>query len=259
MIKQLRHPKTVKPKPLKTIRAIGLVFLFTVGIFSIIASITASNKTTVVETHKKVERANVLEELQEKQIFLALAVFSRKKFAKYEVLRLEGEIAKLKAELAAIDAETAKAISSDPKTCFSGDMLVLTEEGAKSIADIRVGDRVLSMNASGEQVPAEVLKTYADQNYHYFFINNKIKATALHRFYTSNGWKKAHELEIGDLIQLNSGDFEKILSLEFFKENLDVYNLTISKNHNFYISPDGKSGYLVHNTPGGDGGGGPSK
>ena len=258
MIKQPILPKTIEPKSLKTIRAIGLVFIFTVGIFSIIASITASNKTTVVQTHKKVQRADVLEELQEKQIILALAVFSRKG-TKYEVLRLEGEIAKLKAELAAIDAETAKAISSDPKTCFSGDMLVLTEEGAKSIADIRVGDRVLSMNASGEQVPAEVLKTYADQNYHYFFINNKIKVTALHRFYTSNGWKKAHELEIGDLIQLNSGDFEKILSLEFFKENLDVYNLTISKNHNFYISPDGKSGYLVHNTPGGDGGGGPSK
>ena len=76
------------------------------------------------------------------------------------------------------------------------------------------------------------------------------------RFFTNDGWKRTHELKIGDQIMRHTGVFEEIASLEWFAENLEVYNLTISKNHNFYVSSDGKNGYLVHNTAGGGGGGG---
>jgi hypothetical protein len=255
MIQQPRLPKRAKPKSHSTFRAIGLVLLFTVGIFSIIASITTSNKPTKVLSEDKSEREAVLLALQIQQVRLIAAILSLKGGPGNYAVH-EENIAKHKTRLAVIDARAAKAISSDPKTCFPADMLVLTEEGARSIAEIKVGDRVLSINASGEQVPSEVLKTYAAQNYHYFLINHKIKATALHRFHTRDGWKRTHELEVGDLIQLNSGDFDEIISIALFSDNLNVYNLTISKNHNFFISTDGKSGYLVHNTAGGGGGGG---
>jgi hypothetical protein len=114
-------------------------------------------------------------------------------------------------------------------------MWVLTADGAKSIADVKVGDRVLSSDAAGRQVEADVIKTYAEQGYHYFLINDRIKVTALHRFFTDHGWKKARELKAGDRIMTQDGRFEEILALEWLAADLDVYNLTISVNHNFYI------------------------
>lgn len=142
------------------------------------------------------------------------------------------------------------------KGCFTPDMMVLTENGAKPIPDIEVGDRVLSSDEAGRQVMADVLNTYEFENNHYYRVNARIKVTAQHRFYTDSGWKKAKDLEVGDRIQTTTGEFEKIDSIEWVAAQLNVYNLTISKNHNFYVSPDGKQGYLVHNTAGGGGGGG---
>lgn len=161
------------------------------------------------------------------------------------------EINRIKAELAALGHKVALY----GKGCFTGDMLVLTEEGAKPIPDIKVGDKVLSFDEAGNQVLADVLKTYELKNNHFFLINKKIKVTATHPFLTNTGWKSASDLEIGDRIQTTTGEFEKIDSIDWNPGDLDVYNLTISKNHNFYISPDGKNGYLVHNTTGGGGGG----
>ena len=141
-------------------------------------------------------------------------------------------------------------------TCFTSDMKVLTEDGAKPIGEIKVGDKVLSVDADGRQVAADVLKTLADRNRHYYLINGSIKVTGLHRFFTETGWKKAKELVKGDRIQTTTGVFEKIAAIEWVPaDDLRVYNLTIAENHNFFISPDGKHGYLVHNSGGGGGGG----
>lgn len=151
------------------------------------------------------------------------------------------------------DAKNARSAGS----CFTADMWVLTEDGAKTIGQIKVGDRVLSVDADGQQVPADVLKTLADRNHHYYLINGSIRVTGLHRFFTDAGWKKAKELAKGDRIQTTEGIFAEIATIEWMpSKNLDVYNLTIAENHNFFISPDGKNGYLVHNTGGGGGGGG---
>ncbi len=142
-------------------------------------------------------------------------------------------------------------------SCFTADMRVLTEGGAKPIGEIQVGDRVLSVDDDGRRVAAEVLRTYADRNRHYYLINGGIKVTGLHRFFTDKGWKRAEELARGDRIQNASGAFEEIGSIDWVPaDNLAVYNLTISEHHNFFVSTDGKSGYLVHNSGGGGGGGG---
>ncbi len=178
------------------------------------------------------------------------------KHTSYNEADLNTKIAKIKTELAELKAKAAAAMSATSGSCFTSDMRVLTEEGPKPIAEIRAGDRVLSIDEAGHQVAAEVLKTYSDKGFHYFLINKRIKVTALHRFFTDQGWKKARDLRVGDRIKMQDGLFEEIVAFEWFAEDLSVYNLTISKNHNFYISPDGKTGYLVHNTAGGGGGGG---
>lgn len=155
------------------------------------------------------------------------------------------EVSRIKTELKALTGKEEPELFSG---CFTADMLVLTEEGPKPIPDIKVGDKVLSFDKAGNQVAADVLNTYELKNNHYFLINKKIKVTAMHRFFTNSGWKKAQDLEIGDRMQTDTGEFDKIFSIKLIPADLDVYNLTISKNHNFYISPDGKNGYLVHNT-----------
>ena len=132
-------------------------------------------------------------------------------------------------------------------------MRVLTEKGSKLITDIKVGDKVLTVDESGKKVISEVLETYAARNYHYFLINNHIKATALHPFRTETGWKKTEDLETRDRIQTSDGSYQQIFSIKWKEADLEVYNLHIKKNHNFFVSTDGKNGYLVHNTPGGAG------
>ena len=137
--------------------------------------------------------------------------------------------------------------------CFTADTKILTEKGHKRIADIKAGDRVLTVDPEGNPATNRVVKTLIFNNNHYYFINEKIKVTAQHRFYTGEGWTKTQDLKIGDKIQLSSGAFEEIISKERFPADLTVYNLHIADNHNFFVSADGKNGYLVHNCGGGGG------
>jgi hypothetical protein len=163
----------------------------------------------------------------------------------------EKGIRELNVEIEELMAKRAAAMKETTGGCFPAEMRVLTEKGTKPIAEVRAGERVLSLDMAGNQVAAEVLKTYAGQGYHYFLINDCIKVTALHRFFTDHGWERARALKLGDRIMTQNGRFEEIVALEWFAADQAVYNLTIHPNHNFYISPDGKAGYLVHNTAGG--------
>ncbi|NOQ50638.1 MAG: hypothetical protein GQ578_00245 [Desulfuromonadaceae bacterium] len=137
--------------------------------------------------------------------------------------------------------------------CFTAETKILTEKGHLRIADIKAGDRVLTVDPEGNPAANNVVKTFTFTNNHYYFINEKIKVTAQHRFYTGEGWTKTQDLKIGDKVQLSSGAFEEIISKERFPADLTVYNLHIADNHNFFVSADGKNGYLVHNC--GNGGG----
>ena len=168
---------------------------------------------------------------------------------------LENELARKKNLLKENEEWLEKAQNSrDTGTCFTADVRVLTMEGAKPISEINVGDKVLSVDADGNQVASDVLKTIADRNRHYYLINGSIKATGMHRFFTDAGWKRVKELRVGNKIKTTSGSFEEVVSVEWVpKDGLDVYSLTIAENHNFYVSTDGKKGFLVHNH--GDGGG----
>ncbi len=169
-----------------------------------------------------------------------------------DCIQTHSEIYKTKNEIEVLQKKRKEAIKKiDTSACFTADMFVITPNGSKPIAMVQIGDKVLSVNDEGIQVEADVLKTLASTNHHYFLINNQIKVTAMHRFFTKKGWKTAQDLYIGDLIQTTANVFEKIDTIKFFEADLDVYNLTISKNHNFFISPNGKTGFLVHNSAGG--------
>lgn len=131
--------------------------------------------------------------------------------------------------------------------CFTPDTLVLMESGYKRIADIKAGDRVLSVDSKGNRAVNEVVRHYILTNNHYYIINGKIKVTARHLFYTSGGDKRVQDLQTGDRIRMSDGTFEAIVSKERIAGDLTVYNLDVAENDNFFVSSDGSRGYLVHN------------
>jgi hypothetical protein len=131
--------------------------------------------------------------------------------------------------------------------CFTPDTLVLMESGYKRIADIKAGDRVLSVDSKGNRAVNEVVRHYIRTNNHYYSINGTIKVTARHLFYTSDGDKRVQDLQAGDRIRMSDGTFEAIVSKERIAGDLTVYNLDVAENDNFFVSSDGARGYLVHN------------
>ncbi len=146
------------------------------------------------------------------------------------------------------------------KSCFPKDTKILTSENKfKKISDIKIGDEVLVYDIANDNVSKSIVKEkYVDENNHVYKVNNSIEATAYERFLTKKGWKKISELKKGDLI-FNGNSFEKVFNVLKMEKDLIVYNLHIESSHNFFVSKDGESSYLVHNTGGGSGGSGGGK
>lgn len=156
-----------------------------------------------------------------------------------------------KEAIEALYKEFGRPTTSAGGGCFTAETLVLTDNAAKKIADVVVGDVLLTYNSQGKIKTNRVSEALIFKNDHYFIINGKIKVTKMHRFFTEDGWKRVRDLEIGDLLQKSDGAFEAIRSKEFVPAQLTVYNLEIEDNHNFFVSSNGKDGYLVHNSGGG--------
>jgi len=142
---------------------------------------------------------------------------------------------------------------SDNDGCFTGDMFVLMEKGAKHINAIEAGEKVLTADDNGNISPKEVSEHFIYENNHYYLVNNTIKVTGKHRFFTKHGWKRAQTLQIGDEVWTSAKDLQRIDSITRFSEENKVYCLEVIANHNFFISQDKKTGYLVHNCDGGGG------
>jgi hypothetical protein len=134
-------------------------------------------------------------------------------------------------------------------SCFPADMQVALADGrTESIARIKKGDLLLTYNEeTGTLTKSPVVGTLeAVENHHYLF-NGRIKVTAMHRIFTDKGWKRAKDIAMGDKIRTADGRFAEIVTIDFVPGDLEVYNLEVLKNHNFFVSPDGKGAYLVHN------------
>lgn len=135
--------------------------------------------------------------------------------------------------------------------CFLADTQVLTAEGMKNIEDIKLGEKVYSINLDNNQRELKkVTKLYKGTTNETFEITvgkEIIKTTPRHQFYiVDKGWIRAYELEVGDkVVCKNSNDME-ITNIEYkyHEESVPVFNLTIEGNHNYLIT---KYELLVHN------------
>jgi replicative DNA helicase len=164
--------------------------------------------------------------------------------------------------------------------CLTGDTLVtVADEGKERFAKIKDlvnnhpngGFKVWARNDEGKLVRAEVSRGFCTGTKPVFALrttdSRRIEATANHKFYTPDGWKRLDELKIGGEIRVTenaqpwdqrhgayamamlepdhdgSGDtFVPIDSIEPSRE-VDVYDLTVPGPHNFVAND-----IIVHNS-----------
>jgi hypothetical protein len=139
---------------------------------------------------------------------------------------------------------------STPNVCsFSGDTLVLTKEGLRSISQLRPGDIVFAYNeATGEfgWYPITAVWAHQDETIIYLIINGElILTTPDHPFFTDTLEQiPAGQLQVGDRIWqgvLGSGMVEAVVVVS---QPQLMYNLSVDEAHTFFV---GQGRWLVHN------------
>ena len=110
--------------------------------------------------------------------------------------------------------------------------------------EFQKGDLVKSYDTKVEaKVDSEVTETFLHENHDgYLVINGNIKTTSNHPFYSNGDWVDAGELSVGDKILHVDGLEHTVESIENYDDTIDVYNIEVDGNHNYYAE-----NYLVHN------------
>jgi hypothetical protein len=174
-----------------------------------------------------------------------------------KIASLTDKVTKLKTERATLEASLpAPSKGTSPMgSCFTPDTLVLTKEGSIPISLLSKGQNVMAYD-EGTQKSAyrPVVQALSGRENHYYILNGDLRVTGLHRFMTDTGWLRASELKPGMLLQTTEG-LKPIESIRLVQADIDVANLEVEQDHDFYVF-DGRTGYLVHNSGGGGGGGG---
>ncbi|MBD5089477.1 MAG: hypothetical protein HDT30_11845 [Clostridiales bacterium] len=136
-------------------------------------------------------------------------------------------------------------------SCFLAGTLVATKTGKKAIEKIEEGEEVWCEEEDiGEQKLKKVLKRIEKTNdilYHVYIRNQEIHTTEDHAIWLEGeGWKKAEDVHVGDIVRCRTGEPEKITNIwmEKMPEQVKVYNLSVEECHNYYVS---EKGVLVHN------------
>jgi len=132
--------------------------------------------------------------------------------------------------------------------CLVGNTKVQTENGIKDLQDIRVNDKVLSMNIETKEEEFKKVLGSAKTGINRKVIRivsknmNEIICTPEHKIWTWNrGYVKAKDLKLEDFLQ-SPKIACKIHLMEYLEETFDVYDITVEDNYNFYAN-----NILVHN------------
>jgi hypothetical protein len=147
-----------------------------------------------------------------------------------------------------IDDVAKKLLKTCVFACFPAGTLIQTEFGTKPIEDIQIGDRVWAYDedtgTTALQPVVDVMENESDHTISLYTETEVIETTALHPFYTEEGWKDASELQKGDKILTKKQEKIEIKKVEFNYEPKKVYNFTVANFHTYFV---GVLAWLVHN------------
>ena len=147
-----------------------------------------------------------------------------------------------------IDDVAKKLLKSCVFACFPAGTLIQTEHGTKPIEDIQIGDLVWAYDEDTDttalQPVVDIMENETDHTISLYTETEVIETTALHPFYTQDGWKDASELKAGDKIKTQSHEIIEIKDTKFNYEPQKVYNFTVANFHTYFV---GALAWLVHN------------
>ena len=147
-----------------------------------------------------------------------------------------------------IDDVAKKLLKTCVFACFPAGTLIQTEHGTKPIEDIQIGDLVWAYDEDTDitalQPVVDIMQNQTDHTISLYTEYEVIETTALHPFYTQEGWKDASELQTGDQIKTQNHENIEIKDTKFNYEPKKVYNFTVANFHTYFV---GALAWLVHN------------
>ena len=133
--------------------------------------------------------------------------------------------------------------------CFPAGTKVHTQWGLADIEKLEVGVPVLTYNEeTGEQEYKKVKKVMHRMTLRMCALElsngTTIEVTPEHRFFSNGEWIPIEELNVNDTLQLKDNSIVVIENKIIFPTFVEVYNLEIEDNENYYVTEEG---VLVHN------------
>ena len=133
--------------------------------------------------------------------------------------------------------------------CFPAGTKVHTQWGLADIEKLEVGVPVLTYNEeTGEQEYKKVKKVMRRMTRRMCALElsngSTIEVTPEHRFFSNGVWTPIEELNVNDTLQLKDNSIVVIENKIIFPTFVEVYNLEIEDNENYYVTEEG---VLVHN------------
>ena len=133
--------------------------------------------------------------------------------------------------------------------CFPAGTKVHTQWGLADIEKLEIGVPVLTYNEeTGEQEYKKVKKVMRRMTRRMCAMElsngTTLEVTPEHRFFSNGEWTPIEELNVNDTLQLKDNSIVVIENKIIFPTFVEVYNLEIEDNENYYVTEEG---VLVHN------------
>ena len=133
--------------------------------------------------------------------------------------------------------------------CFPAGTKVHTQWGLADIEKLEVGVPVLTYNEeTGEKEYKKVKKVMCRMTRRMCAMElsngTTLEVTPEHRFFSNGEWTPIEELNVNDNLQLKDNSIVVIENKIIFPTFVEVYNLEIEDNENYYVTEEG---VLVHN------------
>ncbi len=139
-----------------------------------------------------------------------------------------------------------------PVFCFvEGTPVKLPDGSLKAIERVGVGDVVATFDVEKKSFTdahvSQIMTHTTNSILRITIDSEEIVTTDEHPFYViSKGWTQAKKLTKQDQLLTYDGSYHAIESVETEQRSTTVYNITVEKQHNYFV---GHIGYLVHNKP----------
>ena len=133
--------------------------------------------------------------------------------------------------------------------CFPAGTKVHTQWGLADIEKLEIGVPVLTYNEeTGRQEYKQVKKVMRRMTRRMCAMElsngTTLEVTPEHRFFSNGEWVPIEELDVNDTLQLKDNSIVVIDNKIIFPTFVEVYNLEIENNENYYVTEEG---VLVHN------------